>query len=70
MIDIFLINKIKSNDGAVKGTVNVVSLLYLDYMCPCLCSRVHLGRVMNINLVNKNYTSVMMCSMIGVDGCW
>ena len=70
MIDIFLINKIKSNDGAVKGTVNVVSLVYLDYTYPCLFSRVHLGRVMNINLVNKNYASVMMCSMIGVDGCW
>ena len=70
MIDVFLINKIKSNDGAVKGTVNVVSLVYLDYTYPCLCSRVLLGRVMNINLVNKNYTSVMMCSMIGVDGCW
>ncbi len=70
MIDVFLINKIKSNDGAVKGTVNVVSLVYLDYTYPCLCSKVHLGRVMNINLVNKNYTSVMMCSMIGVDGCW
>ena len=70
MIDVFLINKTKSNDGAVKGTVNVVSLVYLDYTYPCLCSRVHLGRVMNINLVNKNYASVMMCSMIGVDGCW
>ena len=66
MIDIFLINKIKSNDGAVKGTVNVVSLLYFNYTYPCLCSKVHLGRVMTINLVNKNYTS----SMIGVDGCW
>jgi hypothetical protein len=70
MIDIFLINKIKSNDGAVKGTVNVVSLLYLDYIYPCLYSKVHLGRVMDINLVNKNYTSLMMSSMIGVDGCW
>ena len=70
MIDVFLINKTKSTDGAVKGRVNVVSLLYLDYVCPCLCSRVYLGRVMNINLVNENYTSVMMCSMIGVDGCW
>ena len=69
MIDIFLINKIKSNDGAVKGTVNVVPLLYLDYIYPCLCSKVDLGRVMNINLVNKNYTSLMMSSMIGVDGC-
>ena len=69
MIDIFLINKIKSNDGAVKGTVNVVSLLYLDYIYPCLYSKVHLGRVMDINLVNKNYTSLMMSSMIGVDGC-
>jgi hypothetical protein len=44
----------------------VVSLLYLDYTYPCLCSKVHLGRVMNFNLVDKNYTS----SMIGVDGCW
>ena len=70
MIDIFLINKIKSNDGAVKGTVNVVSLLYFNYTYPCLCSKVHLGRVMNFNLVNKNYTSLMMSSMIGVDGCW
>jgi len=35
-----------------------------------LCSKVHLGRVMNFNLVNKNYTSLMMSSMIGVDGCW
>ena len=70
MIDVFLINKIKSTDGAAKGKVNVVSLVYLDYTYPCLCSKVHLGRVMNINLVNKNYTSVMMCSMIGVDGCW
>ena len=69
MIDILLINKIKSNDGAVKGTVNVVPLLYLDYIYPCLCSKVDLGRVMNINLVNKNYTSLMMSSMIGVDGC-
>ena len=65
MIDVFLINKIKSNDRAVKGRVNVVSLLYLDYTYPCLCSKVHLGRVMNFNIVDKNYTS----SMIGVDGC-